>query len=126
MDDQFSVHLSAVKHPQAAIDTAVSSFSGEVHRVDNSEDLETLDLEDGKSHLIIVTLSPTRGKDEATAFATNGKVMKTMFISHCYIPVFTVETLHVSIADSYTFHLNLMCRNVADRWPVTGRGINSH
>ena len=74
MDDQFSVHLSAVKHPQEAIDTAVSSFKGEVHRVDNSEDLESLDLEDGKSHLIIVTLAPTRGRDEAKAFSANGKL----------------------------------------------------
>ena len=76
MDDQFSVHLSAVKKPQEAIDTIVSSFPGEVHRIDNSDQLDSLELEEGKQHLILVTLPPTRGKDEAKAFAENGICIK--------------------------------------------------
>ena len=31
--------------------------------------------------------------------------------------VFTIETWRVSIADSYTFHLNLMRHNVTNHWP---------
>lgn len=75
MDDQFSVHLSAVKQPQEAIDSIVSSFPGEVHRVDNSDQLDSLELKEGKKHLILVTLPATRGKDEAKAFAKNDAMM---------------------------------------------------
>ena len=75
MDDQFSIHLSAVKHPQEAIDTAVSSFPGEIHRVDNSDQLESLELKEGKTHLILVTLPSTRGKEDSKAFAENGIIL---------------------------------------------------
>lgn len=75
MDDQFSIHLSAVKHPQEAIDTAVSSFPGEIHRVDNSDQLESLELKEGKTHLILVTLPSTRGKEDSKAFAENDAMM---------------------------------------------------
>lgn len=75
MDEQFSIHLSAVKHPQEAIDNAVSSFPGEIHRVDNSDQLESIELKDGKTYLILVTLPSTRGKEDSKAFAENDAMM---------------------------------------------------
>ena len=74
MDDQFSVHLPAVTDPTKAIDTLTNTFNGQVIRVDKPEDLTSLKLDDGKKFLIIVTLAPVLGKDEAKTFKHNGNL----------------------------------------------------
>lgn len=76
MDEHFSVHLPAVNAPASAVEDLSSSFKGEVIRVDNREEIDSLDLDKDKAYMIIVTLKPINcktEKDEYHSFQKNGK-----------------------------------------------------
>ncbi|XP_033745738.1 V-type proton ATPase subunit S1-like [Pecten maximus] len=61
MDENFSVHLPAVRSPVTSLSTLKKTFEGKVHEVTTPADIDDLDLGSGVMNLIIVNLTP--GKD---------------------------------------------------------------
>ncbi|KAK3579076.1 hypothetical protein CHS0354_029936 [Potamilus streckersoni] len=76
MDTHSSIHLPAVKMPAKAIYTLMNSLKDKVHQVKDIADMQQLDLaseQDG--HMILVSLKPVLGKDEARALSENDKMI---------------------------------------------------
>lgn len=75
MEDDFSVQLPSVVSPMSSIDKLQNSFDGRVLKADNPESIADMKLTDGVSHLILVTLKPVDGVDEAKAFEENDQMI---------------------------------------------------
>lgn len=74
MDENFSVDLPSVAMPMHGLDEIRKSFEGIVHDVADTQQINNLNLNEGKSHLILITLNPKSDvKNEEEMFKGNGK-----------------------------------------------------
>lgn len=72
IDNNYSAELPQVENPHVAVEKLKDSFSGDVHSVKSVEELERLDLSEGKKVLLMVHLSPLSGqKDVENAIQEN-------------------------------------------------------
>ncbi|KAL3853211.1 hypothetical protein ACJMK2_016769 [Sinanodonta woodiana] len=79
MDMHSSIHLPAVKMPAKAIYTLMNSFKDKVHQIKDTAGMQQLDLASGQDgHLIIVSLKPILGKDEARTLSENDKMVASV------------------------------------------------
>ena len=76
MDESYSIQLPTVSSPTSAIETLLTSFTGEVIKVDNPDEVQTLNLDPSKSYMIVVNLPPVTKHDEYGSFQASGTNVK--------------------------------------------------